>query len=159
MKDQSVEITFDCLPLRSVGRLDIPLDASSPFRSRCERIKAAMEKHGTHNSYYLYNAHCIYQLTNDPTCGMLNFGFEGTLLTNAEDLCSLACDLDCCLEQDTCDWLSEPVVSWFCETVSTAVLIEFNSYISAGDLTRSKERAEQIAASCDEAGGFLGMYL
>ncbi len=57
MKDQSVEIAFDCLPLRSVGRLDIPLDASPDFRSRCERIKAAMEKHGTHNSYYLYNAH------------------------------------------------------------------------------------------------------
>jgi hypothetical protein len=51
------------------------------------------------------------------------------------------------------------VVSWFCETVSTAVLIEFNRYISSGDLTRSKERAEQIAAGCDEAGGFLGMYL
>ena len=26
--DRWVEISFDCLPLRSVGRLDIPMDAS-----------------------------------------------------------------------------------------------------------------------------------
>jgi hypothetical protein len=27
-----VEIVFDCLPLRSVGRLDIPIDASPKYR-------------------------------------------------------------------------------------------------------------------------------
>lgn len=159
MQDQGVQIVFDCLPLRSVGRLDIPLDASPNFRARCERIKAAIEKHGNHNSYYLYDAHCTFQLTKDPACGMLQFGFEGTLLTDAEDLCGTHCDLEIRLQQETCSWLTEPVVGWFSETVSEAVLIDFNRYISAGDLTRSKERAARIMAACDQASGFLGMYL
>ena len=37
-----VEIEFDCLPLRSVGRMDIPIDASPNYRARCERIKHAL---------------------------------------------------------------------------------------------------------------------
>jgi hypothetical protein len=159
MKDQHVQIVFDCLPLRSVGRLDIPLDASPGFRARCECIKAAMEKHGTHNSYYLYDAHCTFQLTNDLSCGMLQFSFEGTVLTDTEDLRCTCCDLDVRLERETCEWLTEPVVRWFYETVSEAVLVDFNRYISAGDLALSKERAARIMATCDEADGFLGMYL
>ena len=38
-----VEISFDCLPLRSVGRLDIPMDASPKYRERCERINAPLK--------------------------------------------------------------------------------------------------------------------
>src|SRR5262249_6595021 len=60
-----VEITFDCLPLRSISRMDIPIDASPRYRQRCENIKAAIEHHGSHNSYYLYNAQCVFHLTND----------------------------------------------------------------------------------------------
>ena len=41
-----IEMAFDCLPLRSVGRLDIPLDASPKYRERCERIKQAIEAKG-----------------------------------------------------------------------------------------------------------------
>ena len=67
MSRQFVEIMFDCLPLRSVGRLDIPIDASPKYRQRCERIKDEMERHGSHNSYFLYNASCVFHLTNDPT--------------------------------------------------------------------------------------------
>ena len=37
-----VEITFDCLPLRSVGRLDIPIDASPKYRERCLAIKRSI---------------------------------------------------------------------------------------------------------------------
>ncbi|MGD9645343.1 MAG: hypothetical protein AB7U73_06495, partial [Pirellulales bacterium] len=76
-----VDIEFDCLPLRSVGRLDIPLDASPAYRARCERIKHAIETHGSHNTYFLYNANCKFHLTNDPALGMLEFRFEGTALT------------------------------------------------------------------------------
>ena len=36
-----VEIAFDCLPLRSVGRLDIPIDASPKYRERCEQMRRA----------------------------------------------------------------------------------------------------------------------
>ena len=42
--DQWVEIRFDCLPLRSVTRLDIPLDASPKYQAFCHRVKAAIEK-------------------------------------------------------------------------------------------------------------------
>ena len=73
--DRWVEISFDCLPLRSVGRLDIPMDASPKYQQRCERIKAAMERHGSYNSYFLYNAKAIFHLTNDP-----QKGWDGTFL-------------------------------------------------------------------------------
>ena len=49
--DRYVEITFDCLPLRSLSRLDIPIDASPKFRAKCERIKQALETHGSLNTY------------------------------------------------------------------------------------------------------------
>ena len=159
MQSSQVEISFECLPLRSVGRLDIPLDASPAFHERCQRIKDAIEKHGSHNSYYLFDAHCIFRLTNDPACGMLRFGFEGTVLTDPGDLCTKSCDLEVQLLQETCDWLSEPIVSWFAETALVAVRVEFDRYIAAGDLSRSKDRAARAASACDEASGFLGMYL
>ena len=154
-----MHITFDCLPLRSVGRLDIPLDASPAFRERCEKVKAAIEEHAAHNSYFLYNAHCTYYLTNDETKGMLQFGFDGTLLTDADDLHATKCDLDVRLEKETCDWMTEPVVSWFYQSVTQAVMVEFNQYITAGDLAKTKERTERIVNACDQSGGFLGMHL
>ena len=159
MQDSQVEISFECLPLRSVGRLDIPLDASPAFHERCQRIKDAIEKHGSHNTYYLFDAHCIFRLTNNPACGMLRYGFEGTLMTDQGDLCTKACDLDVRLMQETCDWLNESVVTWFAETVLVAVRVEFDRYIATGDLARSKNRAARVAASCEESSGFLGMYL
>ena len=80
--DRYVDVAFDCLPLRSVTRLDIPIDASPKYRARCERIKRAIETHGSHNTYYLYNAGCTFHLTNDPEAGRLEFQFEGTVLTD-----------------------------------------------------------------------------
>ena len=154
-----VEITFDCLPLRTVGRLDIPLDASPKYRALCERIKAAIERHGSHNSYYLHNARCVYHLTNQGDAGMLDFRFEGTVLTDAEDLHTQRSDLEVELVRETCEWLTEPIVQWFVETVHRAVNAEFDRYIEAGDLQKAKERIEKIQAASDEAGGYLGMYL
>lgn len=154
-----VEISFDCLPLRSVGRMDIPMDASPKYRARCERIKASMERHGSHNSYYLYNAGCTFHLTNQPDLGMLEFRFEGTVLTDEADLTTRLCDLEVELVRETCDWLTQPVVAWFKESVPHAVSVEFNRYISAGDLEQTKKRMEALQAKADQAGGYVGMYL
>jgi hypothetical protein len=154
-----VDVSFDCLPLRSIVRFDVPMDASAEFRARVERIKQATVKHGLHNSYYLHNARCVFHLTNDPQVGMLQFDFEGTVLTDAEDRKALDCDLTSVLAAETCDWLTEPAVSWFRETVGHAVLIEFDRYIAAGDLARTVERIARLESESEAHGGYLGMGL
>ena len=154
-----VEITFDCLPLRSVGRLDIPLDASPKFRQHCERVKQAIEKHGTHNSYYLYNAECVFHLVNSDLIGTLQFRFHGTVLTDAEDRATRGCDLSVELVRETCDWLTEPIAHWFAETVPRAVAVEFDRFIAAGDLEKTRERIAKLQQSAESAGGYVGMYL
>lgn len=154
-----VDIAFDCLPLRSVGRLDIPLDASPKYRARCERIKRAIETHGQHNSYYLYNARCGFRFTNDPSVGLVEFDFEGTALTDAADQKTILCDLEATLVRENCDWLTEPAVHWLQETVSRAVAVEFDRYIAAGDLEKTRRRVAEIQAQSDQSGGYLGMYL
>ena len=156
---QSVEIRFDCLPLRTIGRLDIPIDASPVFQRRCENILAAIEKHGSHNSYYLYNSQAVYRLTNNPQIGELVFSFEGTVLTDSEDSKCISADLHVSLKSETCSWLTEPIVNWFIETVSQAVQVEFDLYIGAGDLQKARERIEKMQKMADEEGGFMGMYL
>lgn len=154
-----VEIEFNCLPLRSIGRFDIPLDASPKYRAFCERVKAAIEKHGSHNAYYLYQGNCRYHLLNHPQNGMIEFQFEGTVLTDDADLTTRSTDLQVNLLRETCDWLTEPVVRWFHETVTHSVAEEFNHYIEAGDLAKAKERMEKLRAKAEEAGGYVGMYL
>ncbi|MDX1965040.1 MAG: hypothetical protein SFX18_17980 [Pirellulales bacterium] len=154
-----VDITFSCLPLRTIGRLDIPLDASPKYQERCQRIKNALEKHGSFNSYYLYDAICAFQLTNHPGQGLLEFKFEGTVLTDQSDAQTIATDLRVELLRETCDWLRQPIVEWFHETVNHAVQAEFDLYIQSGDLNKAKQRAEQLQAKADESGGYMGMYL
>jgi hypothetical protein len=157
--DQHVDIEFDCLPLRSVGRLDIPIDASPAYRARCQRIKHALETHGSHNTYFLYNAQCTFHLTNRSDFGMIQYTFEGTVLTDPTDQHTVRCDLEVELARETCDWLTEPVSSWFRNTVATAVQVEFDRYIAAGDLAQTVARIKQLQAQSDERGGFVGMYL
>jgi hypothetical protein len=154
-----VEISFDCLPLRTIGRLDVPLDASPKYQGFCERIKQAIEKHGSHNTYYLHNATCIYHLVNHAESGLLEFRFEGVALTDSTDERTDTCDLQVDLVRETCDWLTEPAVAWFAETVPHSLRVEFDRYIEAGDLQQAKERIEKIQAASDDAGGFVGMYL
>jgi hypothetical protein len=154
-----VEIAFDCLPLRSVTRLDIPIDASPRYRARCERIKAALERHGSHNSYFLYDANCVFHLTNQADLGTLEFSFEGTVLTDPLDRETVLTDLDVALVRETCDWLAEPIVAWFRETVSRAVMVEFNRFIEAGDLALTLKRIAALQAKADQTGGYVGMYL
>src|SRR5437868_14854876 len=97
-----VEIAFDCLPLRSVGRLDIPIDASPKYRERCEQVKRAIDKHGSHNSYFLYNAECKFHVTNRDDQGMIAFRVQGTVLTDPSDLRTERCDLEVVLDLETC---------------------------------------------------------
>jgi len=154
-----VDISFDCLPLRSVGRLDIPLDASPKYRERCERIKEAIDRHGMHNSYFLYNARCTFHLTNRDEVGSIEFRFEGAALTDETDTKTKCCDLTAQLVQETCDWLTEPIVEWFRDSVNRAVAVEFDRYIAAGDLKQTVQRIEKLQAESDDQGGYVGMYL
>lgn len=154
-----VEVEFDCLPLRSVTRLDVPVDASPAYEQFVLRIKAAISKHGSHNTYYLHRGRCVFHLTNDSERGELVFHYEGTMLTDAEDRKTKAADLDATLESDTCSWLSEPIVAFFTETVRHAVMVEFDRYIQAGDLAQTESRIKAIQDQSDSAEGFVGMYL
>ena len=154
-----VDITFDCLPLRSVGRFDVPLDASPEVVAFYRRLREAAAKHGVHNAYYLHRARCVFHLTNDPQTGMVAFGFEGTVLTDANDLKTVRCDLEVDFQGEVCDWLDAAAVNWLAETVRHAVRIEFDRYIAAGDLRRTMDRMEQLRAECNARGGFLGMGL
>lgn len=157
--DRWVEIEFDCLPLRSITRFDVPIDASPKYQQFCQRVKAAVDKHGSHNSYYLHNARCVYHLLNSEDRGAIAFRFEGTVLTDDQDVQTKSCDLSVELASETVDWLTETVVKWFSETVSRSVAVEFNRYINAGDLALTKERIAKIQQASDESDGFVGMYL
>lgn len=154
-----VEIEFDCLPLRTIGRLDVPIDASPKYRARCEAIGQALAKHGSHNTYYLYNALCRFHLTNHPDIGMLEFNFQGTLITDETDAKSHRADLEVTISRETCDWITQPIVEWFQQSVSPAVLVEFDRYIAAGDLQKTRERIAALQQQADAQGGFVGMYL
>ncbi|QDU27696.1 hypothetical protein ETAA8_27850 [Anatilimnocola aggregata] len=157
--DRWVEISFDCLPLRTIGRLDIPLDASPVYQQRCERIKHALDKHGSHNTYYLYNAQCKFHLTNRADYGTVEFRWQGTVITDPTDLKAQSANLQVELIRETCDWLTAPVVKWFETCVAPAVIVEFDRYIEAGDLQKAKDRIAKLQAQSDEQGGYLGMYL
>lgn len=154
-----VDIEFDCLPLRSVTRLDIPVDASPAYEQFVLRVKAAIEKHGVHNAYYLSSATCTFHLTNDPNSGTVCYAVEGTVLTDTEDLRTRAADLTVTLHRETCPWLTEPIVDFLAESVRHAVLAEFDRYIEAGDLKRTQERIQKLQSETDASGGFVGMYL
>jgi|SRR6056297_417897 len=159
MIGQWVEVEFDCLPLRSVTRMDVPVDASPVYEQFVLRVKAAIAKHGGHNTYYLHRGACGFYLTNDSERGHLQFSFEGVVMTDADDVCTRAVDLDVELRRETCGWLTEPVVAFFAESVRHAVMVEFDRYIRAGDLKKTEERIRAIQAQSDSDQGFVGMYL
>jgi hypothetical protein len=154
-----VEIRFDCLPLRTVSRLDAPMDASPNLQKLYENVKAAVEKHGRHNTYYLYNARCGFHFTNNPDVGLVEFAFEGVAMTDPSDLKTQNCDLLVRLERETCDWLSQPIVNWLAESVTRAVRVEFDRYIDAGDLAQSAARAAKLEEHLGQSGGFVGIDL
>jgi hypothetical protein len=152
-----LDITFDCLPLRSIGRFDVPVDASPEQVAFSKQVRLAMAKHGVHNTYYLHRAVCGFHLTNDEQIGLVTFGFDGVVLTDTEDMKTVDCDLRVVLQAEVCDWLTADAVAWLAETVPHAVRVEFDRYIAAGDLRRTIERLERLRAESDSQGGFLGM--
>jgi hypothetical protein len=143
-----VQIEFDCLPLRSVGRLgysdrrfaDLPrflrAGQSGVRKARiAQRVLPAQR------------ALCFPPDQRPGPIGMLEFRFEGVVLTDDQDLHAMHADLEVELLGETCNWLTEPVVRWFQETVSRAVLVEFDRYIQAGDLERTRQRGHRKTAS------------
>ena len=105
-----VDVQFDCLPLRSVTRLDPPLDASPGLVAKWNRIKAAILAHGTHNAYYLHNATCRFFVTNNPDRGMIAFKFEGVLFTDSSDSRAVSANLQVDLALENVSWLEQHVV-------------------------------------------------
>jgi hypothetical protein len=154
-----VEISFDCLPLRSVASFAPPVDASRQEAELYRRLRMAAQKHGIHNAYYLHGGKCVFHLTNNEQIGMLNFRFDGVTLTDEKDMNTPECELEVELVGDTCDWLVDSVVKWFAESVSRAVKIEFDRFIAAGDLDKTVERLERLQAESDAKGGYLGLGL
>jgi hypothetical protein len=155
----AVTIDFECTPLRSVPRLDIPLDASPRYRARLERMQRAVTAHGTRNAYYLTAGHCTFQFTNHAATGWVRFCYEGTVFTDDADVKTTGSDLEVNLDVETCDWLTQPAVEWLTVSVKHAVEAEFDRYIAAGDLSKAKERLAREQAESDASGGFLGMNL
>jgi hypothetical protein len=154
-----VEITFDCLPLRSVVRLTPSVDASDEAATLYGNLRTAAQKHGFHNSYYLHDGQCVYHLTNHEQLGTLEFRFEGTVLTDADDLATRQCDLQVELAGEVCPWLVASVRDWFVETVREAVKVEFDRFIAAGDLDKTVQRLDALQAASDAQGGYLGLGL
>jgi hypothetical protein len=90
---------------------------------------------------------------------MIEFRFEGTVITDESDAKTARCDLAVELVRETCDWLTAPIVDWFHLSVSHAVRVEFDRYIAAGDLQKTKERMQKLQAEIEKSGGHVGMYL
>ena len=151
-----VDIEFDCLPLRSVGRVDVPLDASPAFRVRCERLKHAMDLHASENAYFLYNTQCTYHLANSEIANMLRFTFDGTVLTDRSDCKSERADLEVELAAETCGGVSSAAMEWFRGVVTRAVLVEFDRFIAAGHLAATVAELGSVD-SVSSISGFAGM--
>jgi hypothetical protein len=149
-----IEIAFDCLPLRSLGRVDVPLDASDAFRSRAERIKGALADFGAERTYYLYNAHCVYRFANSEIDGACRFEFEGVVRTDAGDRKCQYAQLDVRLASETCGGVPAEVVAWLADQVRRGVAVEFDRFIAAGQLERAARVSDMSLANL---GGSAGM--
>lgn len=156
--EPSVEITFQCLPLRSVGRLDAPLDASPVYRTRYQRLSAALEKYGPERTYFLYDARCVFRLANSEIEGMIRFEFEGLVRTDLSDLLTESVELDVSLASETCGGVPDDVLPWLTERVNHAVAIEFDRFIAAGQLSQRTTDLGQVGL-LSEVAGFSGMNL
>ncbi|HEX5471437.1 MAG TPA: hypothetical protein VFW73_06100 [Lacipirellulaceae bacterium] len=156
--DSFVDIEFDCLPLRSVARVDVPLDASPAFCARCEQLQQAIEAHHGENAYFLYNTRCNFRLANSDIENMLRFSFDGTLITDRSDCKAERAALNVELVAETCGGVPSLVMDWFRAAVVRAVLVEFDRFIEAGRLAERVGQLGNIDGIADVAG-FAGMNL
>jgi hypothetical protein len=151
-----VDIAFDCLPLRSIARVDVPIDASPSFRARCQRLQQALDAYSGENAYFLYNTRCTYRLANSGIDNMLRFSFDGTLLTDRSDCKADRAELNVMLVAETCGGVPPDVLEWFREIIECAVLIEFDRFIHAGHLSARVAALGNIDSIADVAD-FAGM--
>jgi hypothetical protein len=151
-----VDIAFDCLPLRTVSRLDVPLDASDAMRRRGERMKAAINALGLERSYFLYNARCVFRFANSDVDGICRFAFEGAVLTDAGDRKCEQTLLDVRLVSETCGGVPKDVEAWLIERVRQAVAVEFDRFIAAGQLAAPATDADDFA-NLRDLSGLAGM--
>jgi hypothetical protein len=156
---QYVDISFTCIPLRSVGRFDPPPDATERQRGLWDQLRQSLHKHGVHNAFFLDNGRCVFRFANHETLGMVCFEFQGTVLTDAGDRETIGSDLRIELQSEICPWLTADAVAWLKETVDRAVRIEFDRYIAAGDLQKTIDRLRHLDAETEAKGGYLGMGL
>jgi hypothetical protein len=154
--DPAVDIAFDCLPLRSIGRVDIPLDASPEYRARGEQLQRAVAEHAGQNAYFLYNTQCIYRLANSEIENVLRFTFDGTVLTDLSDCKAHKAELAITLVSETCGGVPPAAMAWLQHVVERAVLVEFDRFIAEGSL---EARVAELAAVSDANTlcGFAGM--
>lgn len=155
----ALQISFDCLPLRSVARLETPVDLLPEWQTHYAHLRRALQVHGAYNSYYLCNGLCEIRLSNDPKVGTLTFSFEGTVVTDANDAKTQLCQLYVELKEAVCDWLTPAALAWFRESVTRAVAVEFDRYIAATNPVPALWRIETMEAECDACGGFVAMGL
>lgn len=151
-----MDIAFDCLPLRSIGRVDIPLDASPEFRERGEQLRRALEAHAGENAYFVYNTQCTFRLANSEIANVLRFTFDGTVLTDRSDCKADRADLEIVLVAETCGGVPPAALEWLRGVVEQAVLVEFDRFISEGQLAARVANLGQV----EDAGslcGFAGM--
>jgi len=88
---------------------------------------------------------------------MLRFSFAGTVLTDISDCRADRADLNVDLTADTSGGSMTPeVLAWFRQMVHRAVLIEFDRFISAGQLA---ERVSKLGlvANINDLPDFAGM--
>ena len=153
----AVTIVFDCLPFRLVGHAGLPLDASEEQQALWRRFRAAMNKHGPANTYFLYNADCTFRLTNGPG-GLMRFIFEATVRTDERDQRPVDIDLVSQLaDTDFHQPVAPAVLDFFRQAVRRAVLDEFQHFIDAGNLKRALAEKEHILREWDRNRGFVGM--
>jgi hypothetical protein len=156
--DPVVDIEFDCLPLRLVGRIDVPLDASPAFRARCEHLKRSVDAYAGGNAYFIYNTQCIFRLANSEIANMLRFTFDGTVLTDLSDCKAERADLVVELAAETCGGVPPAVQAWFNGVITQSVLIEFDRFIAAGHLATTVANLGNVE-SVGSISGFAGMNL
>jgi hypothetical protein len=145
-----VDIEFDCIPLRTVGRLDIPIDASDAQRRRAAHMQSAINSYGVERTYFLQNARCVFRFANSDVEGICRFEFEGVARTDAGDRKCEEVILDVTLVSDTCGGVPPAVEAWLVERVRQAVCIEFDRFIAAGQLGQAESQPST-------AGGLGGM--
>jgi hypothetical protein len=153
-----VDIAFECLPLRSVARLDVPLDASDALRLRAAHIKSAFDAYGPDRTYFLYNARCVYRFANSEVEGVCRFEFEGVVRTDEGDRKCEETSLDVRLVSETCGGVPPQAGAWLAQRVQEAVAIEFDRFIAAGALAAGAARSGDLQHLGELAGpGGMGV--